>query len=369
MRTLAALAILIVAPQQQEGDVIKIMRRFVDRRTAVKSADEFKTLVLATRDELDAYVKKSVATDPERARAAFHAGEMHLFLNEVEGAYGRFEEFVKSYPDNQDFIHLARFLLGDLALQLGRDSVAREKFADFVRTAPKDDTRLFGAKLLSALSFVNEANYDDAVKALTVLRDGAGATQQGWAAGVQLALTYHLMEKGDEAKRALEIVIRGCTDLEMSERSKQLLTDWLSVGTPIAAFEGKDVTGGDFKRAEGRVTLLYFFTTTFEQASAEAAMMKRLATQFGPKGLAVMGISIDKKAEEVQKFAKDNQVTWPVCCDGDGYDGPIAKKLRVRSLPFVVLVDKKGVARFLNVIYTPGAREILPAIEKLLGEK
>ncbi len=368
MRTLATLAILIGSARGQDSEAVLIMKQFIQKRDQVRSAAEFKTLVTSTRDQLDNFVAKAKGDDPERARAAFHASEMHLFLNDIEGAYNRFDGYVKSYPENRDYTPQARFLLGELSMQLGKDARAREKFAEFVKAEPKDP-RVFGARLLSAMSYVNEAKYDEAASGLEALQKELGQTNEAWAAGVQLALCHQLAERNDDAKHALQTVIKGCTDLQMSERSKQLLTDWLVVGTPLNTFEGKDITGGAFKRPADKVMLLYFFTTTFEQAQAEVVMMKRFVDTYSAKGLAVMAVSVDKKQEEVERFAKDYGVMWQVCCDGDGFDGPIAKKLRVKTLPFVVLVDKKGIIRFMNVIYTPAGREILPAIEKLLAEK
>jgi peroxiredoxin len=366
MRTVAALAILICTAQDSE--VVKTMRRFFEQREKVKSAEEFRKLVIGTRDELDAWLRKAGAGDADRPRAMFHAAEMHLFLNDPEGAYTRFEAFVRAHPSTEGFSPAARFLLGELSLQLGKDARARDRFAEFVKADPAD-SRVFGAKLLSAMSFVNEAKYEEAASALVALGKEPLKPEEGWSAGIQLALCYHLMEKNDDAKRALEAVIKTCTDLEMCERSKRLLTDWLGVGKPAPPFEGKDTSGAPFKRPEGKVTLLYFFTVTFDQAAGEVAMFRRMAETFGSKGAAILGVSIDKQAAQVEQYVQDYKVTWPIACDGDGFDGPMAKALGVKGLPFVMVIDKKGVVRFHNPLYSPSGREVLPVIEKLLAEK
>jgi TolA-binding protein len=365
MRTLAALAILIALPQ--ESEVVAILKRFHEKRQAAGSAREFRDLCTATRDALDAWSRKAKESDPELPLAAFSAGEMHLYLNEPEEAYKRLEAFVARFPDVKEFSATARFLLGELSIQVGQDARGREKFADFVKKAPADDTRVFGAKILSAMSFVNEGRHDDAIAALEALAKASGATSEGWAAMIQQAFAQHLAERNDEAKATLAAVIKSCTDLETSERTKRLLNDWLAVGKPLADFAAKDVAGADFRRPAGKVTLLYFFTSSFEQAEAEIALMRRFHD--GHKDLAVMGVSIDKSKEAVERFVKQNAIPWPVCCDGDGYDGPIASALKVRSLPFVLLIDKAGKIRFMNMIYTPGGREVRPAIAKLLAEK
>lgn len=365
MRTLAALAILIASGQ--ESEVVAVLKRFHEKRQAAGSAKEFRDLCTATRDALDAWGRKAKESDPDLPLAMFSAGEMHLYLNEPEEAYKRMEAFLARFPDVKELGPTARFLLGELSIQVGQEARGREKFADFVKKAPADDTRIFGAKILSAMSYVNEGKLDDAIAALEALAKAAGPTAEGWAAMLQQAFAQHLAERNDEAKATLASVIKACTDLDTSERTKRLLNDWLGVGKPVADFAGKDVAGADFRRPAGKVTLLYFFTSSFEQAEAEIALMRRFHDAY--KNLAVLGVSIDKSKEAVERFVKMNAIPWPVCCDGDGYDGPIAAALRVRSLPFVLLLDKAGKIRFMNMIYTPGGREIRPAIEKLLAEK
>ena len=101
----------------------------------------------------------------------------------------------------------------------------------------------------------------------------------------------------------------------------------------------------------------------------EAALLRRLHDAYGAGGLEVRAVSIDRKPALVDAFIQDQALPWPVCIDGNGYDGPLAKRFQVRALPFVMLVDRQGVLRYFNPACTPHGREVRPAIERLLGEK
>jgi TolA-binding protein len=366
MRTLLLLATLIAAAQDTE--VVRILRRFVERRDSARSQEEFHAAARDAVASLDAFVAKAKAQDPDLPRAAFHACEMHLFLGDVAKAYERFEGFVKNHGDAKELAPTARFLLGELSLQLAEDARAREKFAEFVKAHPSDP-RVFGAKVLSAMSYANEKRYDDAVAGLAALRREAGSTAEGWGVAVQLAITLHLAERNDDARAGLEEVIKNGTDLELVERCKRLLADWWALGKPVADFEGKDVAGAAFRRPPAKVTLLYIFTVTFEHAAAEVALMRGLRDRLAKEDFALLGVAVDRKQDDVERFVKQHKIDWPVCVDGNGFDGPLALKLGVKSLPFVMIVDRKGTLRFFNPIYTPGGREVVPLIQKLLAEK
>jgi hypothetical protein len=44
----------------------------------------------------------------------------------------------------------------------------------------------------------------------------------------------------------------------------------------------------------------------------------------------------------VDKFIKDEGMTWPVLADGKGFDGPIAKAYHCQGTPDVWVLDREG---------------------------
>ncbi len=355
---------LPAAPAAQEGGVDAILKAFADRRAKAKSAEEFRAAAREALAALDGWASKAKPDDPDLPRAAFHAGEMLLNLEDFEAALGRFEDIVRKYPDAKPVSADARFLAGGLCVQLGKDAQAREHLAAFVSRADPADERLPQGRILDAMTYANEGKYDDAVAALQAL---CKDYEPAW---LNLAIVNHLAGRNDEAKRTLERAIKEASQTGLVELCKRLLGDWARiVGHPAPEPEGKDLSGADFRRAPGQATLLYFFSTEYEESAMEASLMRRLRAWFPEKDLAILGVAIDRRAGEVGAFVRETGITWPICVDGDGFDGPLARKFQVQGLPFVLVIDRKGVVRLFNPICTPYAREVKPAIERILAER
>lgn len=96
----------------------------------------------------------------------------------------------------------------------------------------------------------------------------------------------------------------------------------------------------------GKVVLIEFLFTTCPHCQHEAQLLSRLAKEYEPKGLQVLGVAFNEMAVMfVPEFIQQNHVTFPV-----GYaNRDVALRalgfhpdLRV-SVPQVMLVDRKGV--------------------------
>ena len=92
--------------------------------------------------------------------------------------------------------------------------------------------------------------------------------------------------------------------------------------------------------------------------------MKKVYSENKDKGFVVLGISLDQKEDALRSFVKENDVPWPQVSDFKGWSNHVAKEWCVRSIPFTVLLDRKGVIRYTNV----RGEDLPPAVAKLIAE-
>ena len=124
--------------------------------------------------------------------------------------------------------------------------------------------------------------------------------------------------------------------------------------------------GGEWKMAEhrGQVVLVNYWATWCGPCWEETPGLVRLAHDLGPRGLAVVGISIDQGGrEKVQKFVDDFKVPYPVA-----FPEPLSQVAwGMQGVPTTILVDKEGrVAKsYVGAVREADFRE---DVEALLGE-
>jgi len=104
-----------------------------------------------------------------------------------------------------------------------------------------------------------------------------------------------------------------------------------------SATDGKALKLSDLK---GKVVLVDFWATWCPPCREEIPDFVSLQKQYGPKGLQIVGLSVDKGGTDgVVKFIKDNHINYPVLMSDDAtmtaYGG-------IRAIPTTFLIDRKG---------------------------
>jgi cytochrome c biogenesis protein CcmG, thiol:disulfide interchange protein DsbE len=134
--------------------------------------------------------------------------------------------------------------------------------------------------------------------------------------------------------------------------------------TKFVTLEGKTVALSSFK---GKVVLLDFWATWCGPCRLEMPTLQKIQDALGPKGLVVVGISLDKNPPiQVPPFLKKLGISYRNLADNP--QDPCARKWDVGRIPKMYLIDRQGrVARqWLGV--TPEGM-LVPAIEEVLAAK
>lgn len=138
-----------------------------------------------------------------------------------------------------------------------------------------------------------------------------------------------------------------------------------TAGSPAPAFRFKTLEGGrvTLDDCRGRVCLLTIWATWCPSCREEIPVLNALNRKYGAK-LLVLGVSVDKDPEDLQRFLREQKLEYPVA---RGDDTTLAAFGWSGVLPTTILVGPSGRVR---VRYTgPRSEPILSReVERLLAE-
>lgn len=94
--------------------------------------------------------------------------------------------------------------------------------------------------------------------------------------------------------------------------------------------------------AKNKITILDFWASWCGPCRREMPFMKQLYDEYHPKGLGIVGISLDENAADWNRAIADLKIEWPQISDLKGWDCAAAHTFQVRSIPFLIVLDSEG---------------------------
>jgi len=162
------------------------------------------------------------------------------------------------------------------------------------------------------------------------------------------------------------VALAGCTKSASKEEGAAEPTPSLSASTQTApAWELRSVEGRLVKSTEfqGKVVIVDFWATWCRPCREEIPGFIELQKQYGDKGLAVVGISLDEGATEpVKAFIKKLGMNYPVVM---GTPEVVAAFGEIEGLPVTFILDRQGKIAAKHVGYAPKS-DFENTIRKLL---
>lgn len=111
----------------------------------------------------------------------------------------------------------------------------------------------------------------------------------------------------------------------------------------------------DFK---GEVVLINFWASWCGPCQEELPELQLLHQKYQERGFRVIGINIDKKKQNAQKFVERFRLSYPILLDPDS---SVIRQYRGHSMPISYLIDRKGTVR---AVFFGFNRKKLPQMEK-----
>ena len=127
-----------------------------------------------------------------------------------------------------------------------------------------------------------------------------------------------------------------------SQRPSALAQEGPSAGAPapdweLTGLDGKTVKFSDFR---GKVVILDFWATWCMPCRIEIPHFVELQKQYGDKGLAIVGVSLDEQGPKVvKKFMKQFQMTYLVVI---GNEKIVAAYGGIEGIPTTFVIDRDG---------------------------
>jgi thiol-disulfide isomerase/thioredoxin len=112
---------------------------------------------------------------------------------------------------------------------------------------------------------------------------------------------------------------------------------------PQLEFQAVDGSRVSLENLRGKIVLIDFWATWCGPCMAEADHMVKINEEYGPKGLAFIGISLDQNKGRMLQVCDQQKFTWPQYFDGLVWKNRIGTEWGVNSIPATFLIDPDGV--------------------------
>jgi peroxiredoxin len=137
-----------------------------------------------------------------------------------------------------------------------------------------------------------------------------------------------------------------------------------AIGEPAPDFslptlEEREIGLGKFK---GKVVLLNFWASWCAPCQEELPELEKIYRKYQERGFEVIGVNIDKKQANAEKFVRRFGLTFPVMLDPES---AVVGEYRAHAMPMSYLIDQEGVIRQLFFGFN---RKKLPAMEAAVVE-
>ena len=117
-----------------------------------------------------------------------------------------------------------------------------------------------------------------------------------------------------------------------------------SIGEIAPNFEGPSPSGEilSLSNLKGKVTIIEFWASWCRPCRVENPNLVRLYKEMHPKGLEIVGVSLDRNRNSWLRAIDDDGLTWSHVSNLKFWQDPIAKLYNITAIPASFIIDKEG---------------------------
>lgn len=165
-----------------------------------------------------------------------------------------------------------------------------------------------------------------------------------------LMLEKLINEKTIDIKSAKELTASYNPEILNSRVGKILVekvnapTNPTSIGRIAPNFEGPSPAGEvlNLSDLKGKVTIIEFWASWCRPCRVENPNLVRLYKEMHPKGLEIVGVSLDRTKASWLRAIDDDGLIWNHVSYLKFWQDPIAKLYNIRAIPASIIIDQEG---------------------------
>ena len=165
-----------------------------------------------------------------------------------------------------------------------------------------------------------------------------------------LVLEQVAAQKALPLKEIEELNSKFTPELQKTEPAKRLIklieaSKGTEIGSKAPEFSGPTPTGEQLalNDVKGKITLIDFWAAWCKPCRMENPNVVAVYNKYKDKGLAVVGVSLDRKKEDWIKAIEADQLEWNHISNVQYFQDPIARLYNVNAIPAAFLLDENGV--------------------------
>lgn len=219
-------------------------------------------------------------------------------------------------------------------------SMARSMNEDFNQARMKQDTAMMESLRTEYLEFQE--------KAKTYELDYVKANPNALISA--LILDKVVSTKGLPVKEVEELYQKLSEEIKLTKPGKRIKEQLdklkaTAIGATAPNFSAPTPEGAPLALADvkGKLTLIDFWAAWCRPCRAENPNIVAVYEKYKDKGLNVVGVSLDKKAEDWKKAIDDDGLAWNHVSNLQHFQDPIAQLYGVNAIPAAFLLDENGV--------------------------
>ena len=116
----------------------------------------------------------------------------------------------------------------------------------------------------------------------------------------------------------------------------------------LQSVDGKTVSLAQFK---GDVVMINFWASWCGPCRQEMPLLDNIYKQYKDMGFTLIGVNVEPDSSSANAWLKKTPVSYPILYDPKSQ---VSQLYQVQAMPTTVIIDRKGIVRYVHNGYLPG---------------